>query len=756
LLTVVPFAATTQGDELDRLKTQYDALAQRFDAWQADLAPTTEAQTALAGDFDALARQFAELASPKAREPWFWSGRCRYFAAVLGPGVGKAEHLASAQRDFIAFLDLADVEQDQWSAELLGLEHEGMCQAVLGLALAHVAQSNAASDRQADFYFELLAEPCTPPTVRQQRGSWLVQAGLWSGNRQWLKKCLDELAPRLGATPSAEQISLCALVASFAFRPQATVDRATGIEALDLLLSMQREDRVRQLIWALEIELKEGSDELQVLCALMACQKALQAGQPQQLLSCSRNLEAPLNRLWVQGVTATQLEARYTLAHLAAQRKHYQKAVAEAQRCVDAVADLRKLDQPWQEHQGVVQNAAKVQIAALEQNSRWRPDGDARRSLLALLKLMQSDAELFGAEVSSHAAYTLARLQMETSPPEDVVKWLASIPPEHPDYTAALFDITSIRFRQWRTASDKDRLAALEALTSAGKEYWRRPDRQQHPHLARDLEVMLRLAEAELETPQGELQQAAGYLIQAERIVTRPAAPIEIPARGMAVFHYLRMRLAERQDDQEQVLAEARWLAQHAQGQPVEQYGLTVLCRRYDLAAVAKEEPAVQRQVLADHGRLLALIEQSAQQQQQPLFEMPNAESIAARHSELALRLSEHQQAAATLDKLVEVFPRRVTYLRQAAVAHAGAKSFAQAANYWGALSQLLNEEQHGEHWYEAKLSLIDCLTKSDPAAARQVYDQFQHLYAPSGKLRSAKWQTRWDELGRLLASQRK
>jgi hypothetical protein len=590
--------------------------------------------------------------------------------------------------------------------------------------------------------------------VRQQRNLWLVQAGLWSGHSQWLKKHLLELSPRRGVDPQTEHSTMCTLVAGHAFRPQATVDRAIGVEALEMLIGMGCEDQVRRLVWALQIDLREGPDELQLLCALFACQQALAAGNHELLATYSRRMEGPLNRLWVREVTALQLEARYTLAHICAQLKHFDRAAAEAQRCTEAVADLRKLDRPWKLHQGVVQNAARLQMAALEKYIRFQKDPKAGERLEALLQAIQADTELFGAELASTAAYQRARLQIETSPPDEVVKWLSSIPPDHPDHVNALFDITSVRFRQWRAAEAQQRTAALEALTSAGKNYWRRPDRDQKPNPSQDLEVMLRLSEAVLETPQESLDQARVYLNQAERTLGKSEAASTVSARSVAAFHYLRMRLFERLHDQEQALVEARWIAQNGRGQPVEPYALAALCKSCDLTSLAKSEAALQQQALADHRRLLELIEQAAQRQKKSLFALPNAEAIAARHSQLALQLGAHQEAAATLDKLAAAFPQRVVYLRQAAQAHFGAKSFEQAAGYWSNLSQLLDEQQHGDQWYEAKLYLIECLTRFDAPAARQVFDQFQQLYAPGGKLRAQKWQRRFDELGRMLASQ--
>lgn len=721
--------ATGRAAELTALRTEYDQrekeLLQWFSAPKADAALGQSLPLA----FSRLADRFSQAAqaAPRGSEDFqqalFWGGWSHYYAAVLNEATSRAGNLENARRSFHEFLDIVDVDTDQWSADLLGLDNEGMCLGLLGLALVELA---AGKDREADFCFSMLEDPLVPQKLHAENQLWKIRGLLYAGRKELATKQLLQLAGQGTQKLSDGETGLCVLAAVQAFRPQGLLDRRTGFQMLTALLESGQAPLVDKILGALELELTDGPLELQLRSARLAFYRAHRSSSREGLMRAHELLKPLVNRLWAAGINDVLLEGRYQIAYCEHSLDRLQLAATEAGKCVQAVAEERQAGRAWKPYAEIVERATLLELACLSKLADVGGE-DERKRIAAKLTAVQNDPEFHGAKNAELAAYQLTRLQQNTAAPEDLVAWLRKIGPESARYPDALFDIAKVRYRSWKSAPAESRGTALPPLREACADYWKKT--RPAPNSVRDLQAMVWLAEACLET--GQPAEAGKFLSSIATLAAKPDG--KISQQLIVDYHYLRARLSETEKNAAELAREARWLADHAQDSDFELYALTQLCKLSEGTPLDQiPQPQVDA-LLKDCQRLLKRLQLASDTRRQPLFAAgdSNAEYAARRHAELAAFLKRPALAAESLVLLADGFPKRVAYRRQAALAFYQAADYPKSCEQWRELLKRLDESRDGADWYEAKFHLIDCLRREDPAAAREVLEQLFAVYDP-------------------------
>jgi len=742
-------AAQSTAAQIEKLRTEYNQAETRISAFQIDPHPDAREKQLLASSFSDVASRFdrilvsSSLSENELQHSRYWGGWAHYYAGVLGADSLRNTHLSKANDLFLSFLDVVDVDLGQWTPGLLSLEAPGMCLGLYGLTMVEVAQGN---DSRASRCFSLIDSPKASADQRSELPTWRLKSVLLANRPQLVARYLRDLVDKRDADPSEVELKACYTVAIQSFREPASFDRALGIAALEGLYKWKKIAHIRKIMTDLELELYQAPPHLCIECGHAIFERARVDSSPSKYQAAVDVLRPPVNRMWGGRLQSNVLVGRYLMAFSLFQLGEYEHAFVEAHIICEAIAKAKKMDGDWKRHADVARLGAQLQIAALLKTIYDGMTVGEKEKIAQPLTTIQQDAELYGNKNVEVAAYRLTQLRQTTATTEELVAWLEKIEESSPLYLDAIYDMTGVRYRDWRKTPPEIRAAKIDLLDAAAAKYWKATERSAQPN--RDLQVISQLVESMVEATPPDVARANKRIVAARRVISTYAD--RLPLQNILDYHQLELKLAEANNDEAAIVEQARWLAEHGAATRYEIYALIILCRRWDLDTLASASTADQNEALSNHQQFYQRLQNDARKSETPLFELENAEYVAWRVAAIHSIKKKHSMAASVLDDLLAAFPDRAIYLRQAGLEHFQSGDFDKAADSWRRLTKTLKPDDQGDQWCEAKYYLLLCLEQTDVPSAREVLTQFNALYAP---LPQPEWKRKFEELTARLHS---
>jgi tetratricopeptide (TPR) repeat protein len=251
------------------------------------------------------------------------------------------------------------------------------------------------------------------------------------------------------------------------------------------------------------------------------------------------------------------------------------------------------------------------------------------------------------------------------------------------------------------------------------------------------LKIVLLAIDVLFAQPSPDQQRIAGLLRDAGQAVQTiaPANP------AVAEYHYRRMQLAQKLNDQSTIDAAAEWIAANGVGTPYELPALVIAARAADAAAESASDAdraARQDEAAAIYVRLVELLGDSPA----VLGASKNALAASSKLAQYDETRGRWPQAADRLQRLVEALPSDRRFLRRAGLATFQAGRHADSLAHWRKL--LVGLESGTDEWLEAKYYHLACLLATDRPAAEKVWKQFKLLFP---EVKSDAWKEKFAEL---------
>jgi hypothetical protein len=692
------------------LNKQAEALLARMDE-----TPEGDAFTAL----ELEAKRVQGIASRAA----YFAAWANYYRGLLTRAAPGADPYLQARTIFRRIFGNDAALPPDTDPEGLGLESIWRARAMIGLGLSEAACGDPAA---CEVCFQLIEKGSVPPEIKDQAPYWylrsLLNAGQYSAAESYARSQVERMQP----PASQGQVSFCAALVREGFTTAAPPDPArqalgplgfSGLARLDQLAAIttlidkysipaaQRTGLVLQ--WA------AGQDQF------AAAEKSKAAADYQ---TAADTLRTALKSPEVNTLLGPASRCRYTLAWCLYRLDQFEAASREFTTALTGLSAARD---------------------ALAVESAWMAFVSARRGADAEPRLLPQATEAANRirqvfpdhPYAKRAQYELTRLTSR-SDPESLAKELANVAANDENYSQARYDLCILRHRLWSEQRTDPQLsvARFADLQDAVQTFLRTP--QAAADVSQAVKCCLLLADAALHLLEPNLEAARQILDNAAPRVTKLAIsdPLTIE------YHYRRLELASAQGDADARRQEAQWLTDHAADSPYELAGLLTIANALDREATAASgDSGLQERAYAAYQRVVALLEKSGS-----LAESKNLQVACSRLAHFASQLGHHAEAADQLEKLLQISPQDRRLLRRAGLAQSQAGQHAKALAHWRTL--LLGLPKGSNDWLEAKYYQLLALSKTDPAQARKVMDQFQLLYPELG---GTTWRDKFTELSR-------
>lgn len=693
------------------LNKQAEALLARMDE-----TPEGDALTALEQE----AKRVQGIASRAA----YFAAWANYYRGLLTRAAAGADPYLQARTIFRRIFGFDAALPTDTDPEGLGLESIWRARAMIGLGLSEAACGDAAA---CELCFQLIEKGSVPPEIKEQAPYWylrsLLNAGQYAAAESYARKQVERMQP----PASQGQVSFCAALVREGFTTAATnpdpARQALGPLGFSGLARLDQLAAITTLIDKYKIPAEQRTG---LVLQWAAGQDQFAAAEKSKLAAdyqtAANTLRTALKSPEVNALLGPASRCRYTLAWCLYRLDDFEGASREFTTALTGLSAARD---------------------ALAVESAWMAFAAARRGADAEPRMLPQATEAASRirqlypdhPYAKRAQYELARLTSR-SDPESLAKELANVPASDENYGQARYDLCVLRHRLWsEQRSDRQlSVARFGELQEAVQTFLRTP--QASADATQAVKCALLLADAALHLLEPNLDAARQSLDNAASRVTKlpPSDPLIIE------FHYRRLELATAQGDADARRQEAQWLTDHAADSPYELAGLLTIANSLDREATATPtDSGLQERAYAAYQRVTTLLEKSG-----PAAENKNLQVAYSRLAHFASQLGHHAEAADQLEKLLQLAPQDRRLLRRAGLAQSQAGQHAKALAHWRTL--LLGLPKGSNDWLEAKYYQLQALSKTDPAQARKVMEQFKLLYPELG---GTAWHDKFLELSR-------
>jgi len=752
-------AANTQALQVILLQADFQRVEPLVGKWLADPAETAAQDEAkslleavapkllaleklLSADADRLAESLDKLPEAQriSQEPLlqqkqivaaranYVAGWAAYYLGLVRGEMGMAAaSFGEARRSFRKFLSID--EKDEYAKltpDSLGLDAEYRARAAMGLALAELGLGNEAGSRAA---FAWLGDNLVPPALRDQAATFELQALIQSGRWDEVQKQAAERIRKFSGEATPGQVARGVLLVRGGLgRGDANpAAKAVGMLGLEALVRLRQVGIIRQLVDKYKIDLAGQPGFLfRWFDAQQLYAAAEQSKKPEDYAKAADAIEKSLAAPDASQATAISGDAHYFLGWCHFRRKQWSAAGQQFQQA----AGLRKATDPkWGAESAWMAFAAYQELAG----------SDKRYADKAIEALEGLKRDFPSSSYVEKVDYQIQRLKSKASSPKETLARLEAIPRDDPQYLSARLDIARLRHQQWSAATGAARAAAALAVHTAVDQYLAAAAASSQA--ADRLRALLWSIEVSLGGDATEQQRGKGLIRQALPLAEEVGAANPVSHEA----HYRALQVAQAEKDAARILAESRWLGDHARGSTWELSALVVLAQAADAAvdaAPAGEKAAKQQEGFQVYSRLVQVYGSSPAQ----ISAKKNALVANSKLAAYAEVLGRWEIAAERLSAIIAAYPTDQAYLRRAAIALVQSGKHAAAIDHWRTLLAGLDSGSPG--WYEAKYYQMVCLQKSDPAKAKEVFAQFKLLHGDSTP---APWRDKMKELERAL-----
>lgn len=639
--------------------------------------------------------QVAGRASYLAGWSNFYLGLCRQ--------AGRSAAEFRRARESFARL-LVDRLEEGTDAEALELGIEPRAHAALGMALAEIANDNAAAARA---WYRLLRDPAAHAQVRDRAAFWVAWGFLQFGQPAAAKQLAEAEVALFADNPSDGRVLLCTLLVRAGFGDQKAARADLGLLGLRGLSAMKRTDLARRLVEKYGVDLSDQAGfVMQWLAGQGRFEKAEKSKSADDYRAALKHFANALGSPDAGRDRTLAAQARYFLGFCYFRLNDLDRAAEAFQQAADQFRTAKSesaADAAWM--------LANIHLSRAPRDAKAREA--AADALTAFRKEFKDHPN------AKKVDFLLLRLR-----PEGLS--LDKLDPKDASYPEAVLFAARQQHGRWKRATAVPaKAAALAAdVASAADRYLELPAARQKDEGR--LEALLIKADLALHARTPDPKGAGALLGRADLL----AAALPADDKLADDYHYLKLLLAQASQDTEAARAEALWLAQNRKGTPYAQAGLVTLAKMVDGAvqqANDKEKPARRAEALKVYAQLVAAFGDDAA----TLKANKNALIASSRLGSYALDAGQYDLAAKQYDKLLQAYPKDARYLRGAALGHYHVGNYERAMDCWGPLVTGLPKTSPG--WFEAKYHYTAALARTDPRGARTALDQFKLLYPDLG-----------------------
>jgi Tfp pilus assembly protein PilF len=377
--------------------------------------------------------------------------------------------------------------------------------------------------------------------------------------------------------------------------------------------------------------------------------------------------------------------------------------------------------------------AAESQWLAIECLVRLGRSDERRtnEAFAAIDKMLRRFPE---SKLVKRAEFEKVRLGIQTVPAKQAIVRLEQFKRGNPNYALAKSEIVGLRYRRWLEAQQENDVGAnvLFREFESSKE-----------SLIDDALVSTELKlKAQLLSIDGLIRSQPGKqakLAAAMSTAKRFADLVSSQSKIHVEFNYYQFLYAQQLGEIEQANDRANWLVRFGEGTKFETSALIFLAQRMDKKPTQQlqNDPEARQAAINIYQRLTEKLGQNVK----ALRSSGNARVALARLADLKRLDGALAESDRYYGSLLECFPDNASYLRQSARLKQEMGNWNEANSMWSRLSK--GVKAGSDLWFESKSELIAGLAKSDPDAARGLFQQTMQL---SGEIPGG-WRSRFDEL---------
>ncbi len=696
-------------------------LQTRFDAVEAPTAGPSSKDTHSAA---ALEQELGQLQMVLARALFFEGWSNFFFGLVESSHEQSLPHFAAAEQAFATLLEVNTEEKLELQPDTLGLESVWRARSLLGLAAAFSATGKEGLAKEC---FVALTHPTTVAGVRETALYWHLLALVGSQRLPEAKELAASEFRNFSAGSPVGKLPACVLLVRSGWgNPKASRELEQLAQlGLEGLAKLKQYEALSSLV-AKYRPTPKPSDGFYALWGKgrLAFADAEKSKQAADFSAAAAWFTSALELPVANDDPLAAAQCRYSLAWCHYRQTEYEAALRLFRQ---AATQLKTLGD-----ESAVQSAWMVFTCHQQLFAQSKEERHKNEALEALLNLKRDYPT---SSQANQADLMLARLNAQGDSPEAALKTLSSVPSNSPNYLAARFELCQVRHRLWSQTRGAEKETLAKELPRDAETYLAAVPQSEG---TRRLRVALLAIDALLagENPAWDA---------AEKLAARVTSAAKSLADNDSLapeWHYRQLQFAQQNKQSTTITQEADWLTKHAAGSAYELPALVVVARGADeafQAASPADQAARRREAIAAYARLVQLWGESPE----ILASKKNALIANSKLAQYEFDSGQFEKAAARLEKIVAAYPSDRKYLRRAGLASVQSGNFAQALPHWDKLTA--GSDSASEGWYEAKYYQLLCLTKSDPAAAKKVWRQFQLLHP---EIKSSTWKEKFATLG--------
>jgi len=640
----------------------------------------------------------------------FFAGWSNYYFALTQLAAGDAAPSIEAAREaFRRILGLGPEEKyEDVEAEWLGLESTYRARALIGLGLTEAAAGELAATERL---FTLLDDVRTPPAIRDQAPAFHLQ-GLLNANHfeEAGELARTEIEGFSGAATQGK-VSFCtALVrAGFGEGDDSPQRRQLGSLGVRGLARMQQIGAAYQVLAKYNVDLEEPEGfYLTWLKGYGQFAEAEKTKSEEGFRAAAETLRQALDDPEARQDVVSAGQCRHTLAWCHYRRKDYESAAEQFQQAATSLKDAAgdtALQSAWM--------VFASYYALVPKESRF--------ALSAIDALETIKRDFPNSDRAKEADKYLGNLRQRAGSLEDAIETLEAIGPDESNYVAARYDLCRLYHQQWSKTKDPGEKRRWANKVTDGAESYSRIARNDSNE-ERKLRCQLWAADVVINSTPLDAKRAASFLDKAEALLPG------VPAGSSAVieYHYRRLQMAQRENDEAAALKEADWLATNAAGSVYEISALVILAKDVQ-QALSSAAPSDRRALVEKAADIYRRLARAVGQTPKVIAEVKNAQVANARLAEYELELGNYRPAADCAERLLTAFPDDRNYLRVAGLSEYHLGDYDKAIERWRTL--VLGLKKNSPEWHEAKYYQLASLLHLDKPAAEKAYQQFQLLY---------------------------
>lgn len=662
---------------------------------------------------DPQQRQPKELELRRKREvagrATFFAGWANYYLAVTQlPGGDAQSAIEAARSAFQRILGLSpedkyeDVQQDWFD-----LQHPLLARSLVGLGLTELAAGNTAG---AERLFALLDSPAANQTIRGQAPAFYLQGLINANLLDEVRKYAPTEVESFSGEATQGKVSFCAKLIRLGYGHDDSPEmRSLGELGIRGLARMQQIAAANQVLAKYNIQLDDPSGfYLNWLKGFGQYSEAEKTKSSDDFRTAAATLRQALADRQALTDVVSAGQCRYTLGWCLYHNEEYEPAAEQFLQAATALKGAPgglAVESAWMAFASYYALAGKERLYAnsaidvLEDIKRDFPNSDQARK----------------------ADPYIARLRQAAGTPEESIAALSRIGPDKPNYISARFDLCRLYHQMWSKAKGAEKKSEwADELRKAADTYSRAARNDDNDE--RKLRSVLWTADVAVNGDPFDRGQAERDLAKAAELAER------LPASSAAVadYHYKRLRLAQRIDDDDAVQREANWLAENAAGSIYEQSALVALAEDAE-HAISTASAADRRAQVERAAQVYRRLVQTVGESPRVLAEVTNARVANFRLAQYDYELGNYAAAGQRVERLLAAFENDREYLRLAGLAQYYAGAPQKALEHWRLLVSGL--KKNSPEWHEAKYYQLACLAQTDKQQAVEAYRQFRVLY---------------------------